>query len=66
MLRKYRIKKVDRGSILKPEFRVQVKILFFWITIKKFVDGNPEIAFGNAELYVFEHMDLDDDYYGCQ
>lgn len=33
---KYRVVSINNGDVIKQVFKVQIKVLFFWITIKEF------------------------------
>lgn len=51
-MKKYRIFKEVCNSAFFPQFtiyHVQVKFLWFWITIKTFVDDDPDYAYVLAE-----------------
>ena len=53
-MKKYRIEKEVRQSVIFPQilivgYLVQVKFLWFWVTIKTFVEDDPDFAYQLAE-----------------
>lgn len=68
-LRKYKIKKINPSQLssidlttlelikrenIRKAYIVQMKVLFFWITIKEFLDEDEDYAQREAEELLFE------------